>query len=56
LEEHFRAFIEPLLDQNDAEDVSLAWEIQKFLHTKKLRLLTAENQGIKKWKQSLLSR
>ncbi len=56
LEEHFRAFIEPLLDKNDAEDLSFAWEFQKFLHTKKLKLLTAESQGIKKWKQSLLTK
>lgn len=56
LEENFAAFIGPFLDENDAEDVSFAWEFQKFLHSKKLRLLTAEKESIKKWKQVLLSK
>jgi len=56
LEEHFRAFIEPLLDGNDPEDISFSWEFEKFLHSKKLKILTAEKEGVKKWKQALLSR
>ena len=56
LEENFNSFIGPLLDENDTEDVSIAWEFQKFLHTKRLRILTAEQHTIKKWKELLLSR
>ncbi|MDG6901678.1 MAG: hypothetical protein JRM80_06920 [Nitrososphaerota archaeon] len=56
LEENYNAFIAPLLDDRDTEDVSLNWEFQKFAHTKRLRVLTAERDGIKKWKQVLLSR
>ena len=55
LEESFNEFIAPLLDDS-SEDVSFSWEFQKFIHTKKLKLLTAEREGIKKWKQALLSR
>jgi hypothetical protein len=34
----------------------MIWEWQKFLHTKKLRLLTAEKEGLNKWKEALQSR
>lgn len=56
LGEHFRAFIAPLLDENNPEDVTLSWEFQKFFHTKKMRLLTAERESSRKWKQLLFSR
>jgi hypothetical protein len=56
LEGNFADFIAPLLDENDPEDVHLAWEFQKFLHSKKLKLLTAENESLKRWKHVLLSR
>jgi len=56
LEENFNSFIGPLLDENDSEDVSLAWEFQKFLHTKKLKQLTIQRETLKKWKQALLSK
>jgi hypothetical protein len=56
LEANFNEFIAPLLDDNDTVDVSFSWEFQKFIHTKKLKVLTAEREGIKKWKQVLLSR
>jgi hypothetical protein len=56
LEENFREFIAPLLSDQDPEDVSFSWEFQKLLHIKKLKVLTAEREGIKKWKQDLLSK
>jgi len=56
LEERFFDFIVPLLDENDAEDFHIAWEFQKFLHMKKLKVLTGERENLKKWKQALLSR
>lgn len=56
LEENFKNFIGPLLDETDTEDVGLAWEFQKFIHMKRLRLLTMQNETIKHWKQALLSR
>jgi hypothetical protein len=56
LQENFNAFIAPLLDEQDVEDVTLSWEFQKFFHTKKLKVLTAENEQVKKWKRVLLSR
>jgi hypothetical protein len=56
LETNFRTFIEPLLNGKDSEDYHFIWEFQKFLHTKKLRLLTAEKEGLNKWKEALQSR
>ncbi len=56
LEDHFNAFIAPLLDEDNPEDLGISWEFKKFLHEKKLKLLTAENEGRKKWKESLLSK
>lgn len=56
LEEHFDAYISPFLDDNDSEDVNIAWEFRKFLHSKRLQVLTAEKEGARKWKKMLLSR
>jgi hypothetical protein len=56
LEDNFKAFIEPLLDGNDPEDYHFMWEWQKFFHSKKLRVLTAEKEGLTKWKEALQSR
>lgn len=56
LERGFDSFIAPLLNDSEAEDVNMAWEFRKFLHLKKLKLLTAEKESVKKWKESLLSR
>ncbi len=56
LEDRFNAFIVPLLNEDNPEDLSISWEFKKFLHQKKLKLLTAENEGRKKWKQALLSK
>ena len=56
LDGNFRAFVTPLLDENDPEDYQFMWEYQKYFHTKKLKVLTAENEGTKKWKELLLSR
>ena len=56
LEEAFDGSVAPLLDQNDPEDVNLSWEFRKFLHSKRLKVLTAERESIKKWKHVLLSR
>ena len=56
MEEAFDGSVAPLLDQNDPEDVNLSWEFRKFLHSKRLKVLTAERESIKKWKHVLLSR
>jgi hypothetical protein len=56
LEENFWTAVAPLLDENDTEDYHFIWEFQKFFHAKKLQVLTAEKQGVKKWKELLLSR
>ncbi len=56
LEDHFNAFIAPLLNEDDPEDLSISWEFKKFLHQKKLKLVTAQNENQKKWKERLLSR
>lgn len=55
LESHFDAFIAPFLDEDDPEDVNIAWEFKKFLHSKKIKILTAEREGLRKWKALLLS-
>jgi hypothetical protein len=56
LEENFKTFIEPLLDGNAPEDYHFLWEWQKFFHSKKLLVLTAEKEGLNKWKEALQSR
>jgi hypothetical protein len=56
LEDRFKEFIAPLLDERDAEDYRLFWEFQKFIHLRKLQALTAEHHSMKKWKELLLSR
>jgi len=56
LEENFKAFVAPLLDEDDTEDVSFVWEFQKFVHTKKMRVLTSEKDRLRNWKRLLLSR
>ena len=56
LEENFRTYIVPLLNENDNEDYHFVWEFQRFFHTKKLQVLTAEKHDMKKWKELLLSR
>jgi len=56
LEDNFRSFIEPLLSEKDMEDYHFEWEFQKFLHSKTLQVLTAEKEGLKKWKELVVSR
>ena len=56
IEFSFDAFIGPFLDEEDPEDFNLSWEFKKFVHSKKLKVLTAEREGVKKWKEQLLSR
>ena len=56
LEEHFNAFISPFLNEDEPEDLNIAWEFRKFLHSKRLKMLTAEKEGLKKWKELLLSK
>jgi hypothetical protein len=56
LEVAFEDSIAPLLDEDDPEDVNLVWEFRKFLHTKRIRVLTAERESIKKWKQVLFNK
>jgi len=56
LEAHFDSFIIPFLDDTIPEDVHLAWEFEKFVHTKKLMILTAEKQSLKRLKDMLSSR
>jgi hypothetical protein len=53
---NFKTFVEPLLNGNDPEDYHFIWEWQKYFHTKKLRLLTAEREGMLKWKEALQSK
>jgi archaellum biogenesis ATPase FlaH len=56
LEVAFEDSIAPLLDEEDPEDVNLLWEFRKFLHTKRIRVLTAERESVKKWKQVLFTK
>ncbi len=56
LEGSFDAFISPLLDEDDVEDVRFAWEFKKFLHSKRLKVLTSERETLKRWKEQLLAR
>ena len=56
LEVAFEGTIAPLLNEDDPEDVNLMWEFRKFLHTKRIRVLTAERESVKKWKQVLFNK
>ena len=56
LGDNFNAFIIPLLDEEESEDYHLIWEFQKFFHSKRLQVMTAESEGAKKWKELLQSR
>ena len=56
MERNFAQFIAPFLDEAQTEDVAFSWEFQKFLHMKKLKVLTAERAGLRKWKEVLLSK
>lgn len=56
LDDNFRDFVQPLLNENEAEDFAIIWEFQKFLHNKKLKVLTAEHELTRRWKESLLNR
>jgi hypothetical protein len=56
LEANFNAFVAPLLNGDDPEDYHFLWEFQKFHHSKKLQVMTAQREEAKKWKALLLSR
>ncbi len=56
LEDNFRTFVQPLLNEKDMQDYHFLWEFEKFLNAKTLQVLTAEHEGMKKWKALLLSR
>lgn len=42
LNDNFKAFIMPLLNEADPEAYRLVWEFQKFFHSKRVQILTAE--------------
>jgi hypothetical protein len=56
LEDNFTSFISPLLDKENPEDYHFIWEFQKFYHSKKLQVITARNEEVKRWKALLLSK
>jgi hypothetical protein len=56
LNEHFKAFILPLLNEDNPEDYRLIWEFQKLFHSKRLQVMTAESKGVKTWKELLQRR
>jgi hypothetical protein len=56
LNDNFKAFIKPLLNEDEPEDYHLVWEFQKFFHSKRLQVMTAEAEGHQKWKALLQSK
>ena len=56
LGDNFKSFIMPLLNQDEPEDYHLIWEFQKYFHSKRLQILTAESAGMRKWKELLQSK
>lgn len=56
LNDNFKAFIMPLLNEDEPEDYHLIWEFQKFFHSERLRILNAEYAGVSKWKELLQSK
>ena len=53
LNDHFKAFILPLLNEDIPEDYQLIWEFQKLFHSKRLQVMTSESRGVRIWKESL---
>jgi len=56
LNDNFKAFILPLLNEENSEDYRLIWEFQKLFHSKRLQVMTAESKGIRTWKELLQRR
>jgi len=56
LNDHFKAFILPLLNEDDPEDYHLIWEFQKLFHYKRLQIMTAESKTTKSLKEMLQRR
>jgi hypothetical protein len=56
VDENFREFVYPLLDEDDEQDFHLVWEFEKYIHAKKLQMMTAEKVRLEKWKQAISGR
>jgi hypothetical protein len=52
LNENFKAFIMPLLNENDPEEYHLIREFQKLFHSKRVEILTTEWKGLRNWRES----
>jgi hypothetical protein len=46
LNDNFKEFIVPLLNEKDPEDYHLIWEFQKLFHSKRVEILSAESGGV----------
>jgi hypothetical protein len=56
LEQVFRTFIMPLMDENGKGDYDLIWEFERYLGSKKDEIASAEKQLVIKWQAPLLSK
>ena len=56
LEQVFRTFIIPLMDEDGMHDFDLTWEFEKYLTSKKDELGRSEKHIVRKWQAPLLSK
>jgi hypothetical protein len=56
LNQNFKTFIMPLLNESDPEEYRLIREFQKLFHSKRVEILTTEWKGVRNWRESLRDR
>jgi hypothetical protein len=56
VEQIFRTFIIPLMEEDGMHDFDLIWEFEKYLTSKKDEIGRAEKHTVRKWQAPLLSK
>jgi hypothetical protein len=56
VEQIFRTFIMPLMDENGMNDFDLVWEFERYLTSKRDELALDEKHIVRKWQAPLLSK
>lgn len=56
LEQIFRTFIMPLMDENGMHDYDFIWEFERYLNSKEGEIASGEKQVVRKWQAPLLSK
>jgi hypothetical protein len=56
VEQVFRTFIMPLMDEDGMHDFDLIWEFEKYLTSKEDEIARAEKHIVRKWQVPLLNK